>query len=128
MKLQAVAPESFISKRIESKYVSSLVHELACISLNDAIEMAVASTGISVLAHDRQWQCTDARDCEDQEHSRKAFQVFHDCSSLVSADTEWRVRVRLRFRRLEKLLEMGVTFLKLGTLYYGGFSNYGRCN
>ena len=28
----------------------------------------------------------------------------------------------------EKLSQLGVTFLKLGTLCYGGFSNYGRCN
>ena len=66
MKLQVVAPESFVSECIEAEYLSSLVHELAYIPLNDAIEIAGVSTRIRTLAHDRQWQSTDARDCRDQ--------------------------------------------------------------
>jgi len=62
MKLEAVAPESFISERIEPEYLLPLLHKLTGIPLNDAIKIPVVSTGIGALAHDCEWQSTDARD------------------------------------------------------------------
>src|SRR5262245_14639242 len=94
MKLQAAAPESFVSERIESKCLSSLLHELARIPLNDAIDIAVPPAGVPTLTHDCKRQSADAHNCRDQEYFRHAFHILHN---LPPKATEWPARIPLRF-------------------------------
>jgi len=97
MEVQAVSPERFVSKGIESKCLLPLLHEFPCILLDDGAKVAIFRTRIGVLANGREGEFAEDCNCDNQEYFRKVSRLFHDLPpESRSRERDFRYDVRAR--------------------------------
>jgi hypothetical protein len=94
MKLQAVAPESFVTEGIESERLPPLSHQLMRIRFNNLVKVVIAPAGIPVLANDRERKSTESHNRNNQEQLRHPSHILH---MFPPENTELQTGISLRF-------------------------------